>query len=421
MSAGDDQLFEEVRGKYTRYVNPGLAKLLSFGGFGMETHAEGCYIYDHKGNKYLDFLGGYGVFSLGHRHPKVIEAAERALKGMPLSAKVFFSKPLADLAERLAEITPGNLQYSFICNSGTEAVEGALKTAKAFKGRPKVVGTLGGFHGKTLGSLTATGREQFRKPFYPLIPEFVHVPFNDISAMEKVLDDNTAAVILEPVQGEGGIYVADNHYLQSVQELCRKHGALLILDEVQTGFGRTGKLFAMEHSGVTPDLLTLAKAMGGGVMPVGAFMGTPEVWERAFGENPLIHSSTFGGNPLACSCALAAIEVIVTERLWENARERGTQLLTGLQEVQKQYPDLITTIRGLGLMIGVEFTREGIGELVIAQMVKRGVIAAYTLNNPLVLRMEPPLIISPEQVEEGIHVFADSLKEVRELLTQITE
>ncbi len=387
----------------------------------METYAEGCYIYDHRGNKYLDFLGGYGVFSLGHRHPKVIESAERALKGMPLSAKIFFNKPLADLAERLAEITPGKLQYSFICNSGTEAVEGALKVAKSFQGRPKVVSALGGFHGKTLGSLTATGREQFRKPFYPLIPEFIHVPFNDISAMEQAIDDNTAAVILEPVQGEGGIYVADNHYLQSVQKLCQKYGALLILDEVQTGFGRTGKLFAMEHSGVVPDLLTLAKAMGGGVMPIGAFMGTPEVWERAFGENPLIHSSTFGGNPLACTCALSAIDVIVSEKLWENARERGNQLKNGLLEIQKQYPDLIANVRGIGLMIGVEFTREGIGELVITQMVKRGVIAAYTLNNPLVLRLEPPLIITQEQIEEGINVFADSIKEVQELLTLIPE
>lgn len=421
MSTHDDQLLKEVQGKYVRYVNPGLARLLSFGGFGVETFAEGCYIYDHTGKKYLDFLGGYGVFSLGHRHPKVLEAAKHALKGMPLSAKVFFNKPLADLAERLAEITPEGLQYSFICNSGTEAVEGALKAAKAYKGRPKVVGTIGGFHGKTLGSLTATGREHFRKPFYPLIPEFVHVPYNDTSAMEKAIDDNTAAVILEPVQGEGGIYVADNNYLLSVQETCRKYGTLLILDEVQTGFGRTGKLFAMEHSGVVPDVLTLAKAMGGGVMPIGAFIGTPEVWDRAFGENPLIHSSTFGGNPLACSCALAAINVIVEDKLWTNAEERGNQLINELKNIQNHYPELIAEVRGIGLMIGVEFTREGIGELVIAQMVKRGVIAAYTLNNPLVLRMEPPLIVTPEQVETGINAFADSLQEVREILSTIVE
>ena len=415
----EDGVLESTVAKYAEYVNPGLAKLLSFAGYGVEVRAEGCYIYDHTGKQFLDCLGGYGVFSLGHRHPKIIEAAKKALDTMPLSSKVFFSKPYADLAEKLAQITPGNLQFTFMCNSGTEAVEGALKVAKVFDHRPKVISTVGGFHGKSMGSLSATGRDKIREPFYPLIPEFDFVPFNDVAAMDEAVDDRTAAVIVEPIQGEGGIHVPSADYLPRVKQICEKHKALLILDEVQTAFGRTGKMFGMDHSGVVPDIVTFAKSLGGGVVPAGAFMGTPEVWDRAFSENPLIHTSTFGGSPLVCLTALATLEVIEDEGLVENSRRVGEKMLKGLKEVQNRFPQLIREARGSGLMIGVEFSMDDVGELCIAQMVKRGVVAAYTLNNPRVMRFEPPLIITEQQADTAVNVFGEAVGETSELLAAV--
>lgn len=416
-----NDLLKEVTEKYRCYINPGLQKLLSFAGLGVEVRAEGCTIYDSEGKEYLDCLGGYGVFSVGHRHPKVIEAAKKALDTMPLSGKAFFSKPVADLAEKLAEITPGNLSYSFFCNSGTEAVEGALKAARSFAGREKIISTLGGYHGKTMGSLSATGREKYKKPFEPLLPEFSFVPFGDSSALEKEIDEHTAAIILEPIQGEAGIHVPPPDYLKEVREICNRKGILLILDEVQTGFGRTGKMFAMEHSGIAPDIVTFAKAMGGGVVPCGAFMGTPEVWEKFFGENPLIHTSTFGGNPLAANCALATIEVIQSEGLCEKAATLGDTMKRSLDKVRESHPDLIAEVRGKGLMIGVEFKMDDVAEIVIAQMVKRGVVVAYTLNNPRVIRFEPPLVIMEKQVKRACEVFEEAVAETSSLLSTVLE
>jgi putrescine aminotransferase len=410
---------EATKRKYAQYVNPGLAKLLDFAGYGVEMEAEGCYITDDTGKKYLDCLGGYGVFSPGHRHPKVVEAAKKALDTMPLSAKVFFNKPYADLAEKLASIAPGDLQFTFMCNSGTEAVEGALKVAKMYAHRPKVVSTVGGFHGKSMGALSATGRDKFREPFYPLVPEFIHVRYNDIDAMREAVDDHTAAVIVETVQGEGGIHVPNAGYLPAVREICDTEDALLILDEVQTGFGRTGKMFGAEHTGVEPDIMTLAKGLSGGVVPVGAFMGTEKVWGPAFGENPLLHTSTFGGNPLACSVALATISVIEDEGLVENSRVVGEYMIDGLRAVAAQYPKVFADVRGVGLMLGVEFSMDDVGELTIAAMVKRGVVAAYTLNNPRVIRFEPPLIMTKEQAATAVNVFAEAVAETDQLLAAV--
>ncbi|RMG26106.1 MAG: aspartate aminotransferase family protein [Armatimonadetes bacterium] len=402
--------------RYTRYLNPGLARLMTFAGFGLEARAEGVYVYDDDGNAYLDCLGGYGVFALGHRHPKVVEAAKRALDQIPLSSKVFFNEPQGLLAEKLAELTPGNLQFSFFVSSGTEAVEAALKFARHYRGRPVFVAAHNGYHGKTFGSVSVTGREKYRTPFEPLLPTAKFVPFGDVDALAEAADEQTAAIILEPIQGEGGIRLAPPGYLTAAKEIAQKVGALLILDEVQTGLGRTGRNFAAEYDGVTPDLMTLAKALGGGVCPIGALIGTEEVWQAVLGENPLLHTSTFGGNQLACSCALAALEVLVQEDLATRAEERGKQLLAGLRQVQAQHSDLLAEVRGVGLMVGVEFSMDEVAELCIAHMLKRGVIAAYTLNNPRVIRFEPPLIISEEEVDRAINVFGEAVAETQELL-----
>jgi putrescine aminotransferase len=416
MSMDQDRYHAEVTNRFSEYVNPYLGRLMNFAGFGVEMHAEGCYVTDHEGRRYLDCLGGYGVFSLGHRHPKVIEAVKRQLDQMPLSCKVFFSSPMGELAEKLSHLAPEGLQYTFFSNSGAEAVEAALKFAKGSTGRSKLVSTHGGYHGKTLGSLAVTGREKYQKRFTPLLPGAVFVDFGDAAAAVAAIDSETAAMIIEVVQGEGGIHVAPTGYLKAIRERCDAVGALLIVDEVQTGLGRTGSMFAIEQEGVKPDLMTLAKCLGGGVMPIGATMGTAEIWDSLYSENPLIHTSTFGGNPLASAAGLAALQVIEEEGLVERSRVMGDRMLAMFRDVQSRHTDLMSEARGRGLMIGLEFTMDEVGELTIAQMTKRGMIAAYTLNNPRVIRIEPPLIISDDDVRFAVETFESALVETKELL-----
>ncbi len=413
-------LTDEIAELTERHLNPGLAKVLRFAGLGVEWYAEGCYIWDAQGRQFLDCLGGYGMFALGHRHPKVIEAVKRQLDRMPMPSKIMFNAPQARLAARLAELLPGNLQYTFFCNSGAEAVEGALKLARKATGRVKFIATYGGYHGKTMGSLSVSGREVYRKPFEPLVPGAVHVPFGDADAVAEQIDEETAAVVVEPIQGEGGIRIPPDDYLPRLRALCDRYGALLIADEVQTGLGRTGKWWGMEHSGVLPDIITLAKSLGGGIVPIGSFSANETLWNAMFGENPLLHTSTFGGNELACAAGLAVLEVIQEEGLVENAREVGAYLLKGLQQVQAEYPDFIQEVRGRGLMIGIEFHEADFGELTITNMIQRGVIAAYTLNNPKVIRMEPPLILTRAQAEFALQVFVESVVATRELVQAVS-
>lgn len=414
-----EALFADVTSKYADHINPYLTKLMSFAGFGVEVSSEGCYITDHDGRQFLDCLGGYGVFSLGHRHPKVIEAVKRQLDLMPLSGKAFFGQPTADLADALAKITPEGLDYSFFCNSGAEAVEAALKFAKASTKRSKVVSTEGAFHGKTIGALSITGREKYRKPYAPLMPGVEFVPYGDVESAFKTIDSETACFVVEAVQGEGGIQVPPDGYLKALRQHCDETGALLFVDEIQTGLGRTGYMFGCNHDGVSPDLMTLAKALGGGVMPIGAVMGTRKVWDDVFSNNPLSHTSTFGGNPLACAAAVAALKVIDEEGLVQRSATNGKYMLEQLQELKIRHPEHIAEIRGRGLMIGVEFAMDEVGELVVAQILKRGMCAAYTLNNPRVMRLEPPLIIEREQIDDAVRILGEAIAETAEILSML--
>lgn len=414
-----DALYTDVVEKYANYINPGLARLMSFAGFGVEVYAEGCYIHDHEGRKFLDCLGGYGTFALGHRHPKLVEAAHRQLDTMALSGKAFFCKPAADLAEALAQVSPGDLQFSFFCNSGTEAVEGALKFAKGVTGRAKIVSTEGSYHGKTIGGLSVTGRAKYRRRYEPLMPGVTFVPFGDGEAAAAEIDAQTACMIIEPVQGEGGIIVPPEGYLRTLREACDRTGALLIMDEVQTGLGRTGLMWGCDHDGVSPDLMTLAKAVGGGIMPLGVVMGTKRVWDQVYGENPLTHTSTFGGGPLACAVGLAAIRTLEAEGLVERSRVMGDLLKGTLDQVGRDHSDTILEVRGRGLMVGVEFNMDEVGELVVAQLLKRGVCVAYALNNPRVLRFEPPLTITEEQIAFAAEAFEGAVAETEEMLATL--
>ena len=410
---------EETIEKYEKYLNPSVARLFRFMGLAsVETKAEGWIITDSDGREFIDCLGGYGMFCLGHRHPKVVEAVKGALDSIPMCGEILFNRPMADLAERLAEITPGSLQYSFFVNSGTEAVEGALKIARLATGRKKYIAAKNAFHGKTYGSLTATGRDLFRKPFEPLLQNFTHVEFGNIAALEAAIDNETAAVILEPVQGEGGIIVPPDGYLAAVRALCDKTGVLLIADEVQTGIGRTGKWFGVDHEGVTPDIMALAKALGGGIMPIGSFTATPEVWAGLI-ESPFLHTSTFGGNQMACVAGLATLKVIEEEDLLNRGALAGAYLKKGLEEIQKDYPLVIKEVRGRGMMIGIELTKEGAGGMLMSLMIDSNILIAYTLNNPKVIRMEPPLIMPIEVIDQVLIAFRNAIQQTNAVIEEL--
>jgi putrescine aminotransferase len=348
----------------------------------------------------------------------VVERAVEQLRRLPLSTRTLFNQQQADLAEMLAKITPGDLQYSFFCNSGAEAVEGALKLARLYTGRKKLVSCLNSFHGKTMGALSVSGREVYKKPFEPLLPETYQVPFDDLESMEKMVDEETAAVIVEPVQGEGGVNIPSSDYLPGVREICNRHGALLIIDEVQTGLGRTGKMFACEHWGVTPDIMTLAKGLGGGILPLGAFMSTATIW-KVFEENPLLHSSTLGGNPLACAVGLETLKILQEEDIPRQAQEKGDYFLGKLRAFQITFPELIKEVRGMGLLIGMEFFDPDVASLLAMEMAERMILVAYTLNNPRVIRFEPPLTISFEEMDRVVRALEESLLGVRKIVEEV--
>lgn len=413
---------EQTAERYQQYLNPTLPNLLKFMGFGtLGATTDGMTLTDIEGNEWLDFLGGLGVFSLGHRHPAVVAAVREQLERMPLTIPIFFNQKQAELAEALAQILPGRLQYSFFCSSGTEAVEGALKVARVCTGRTEVISAEKSYHGKTLGALSASGRELYKQPFEPLVPDFRQVPFGDIRALDAAVSERTAAVILEPIQGEGGVVVPPDDYLPQVRKICTDRGALLIADEVQTGFGRTGKMFAVEHYGVEPDLMTLAKALGGGVMPLGAFCGTPEVWEP-FRARPWLHTSTFGspgGNPMACAAGIAAIKAFQDEKLSERSAELGEYFLHQLRGLQEEFPTAIREVRGKGLLLGLEFVDEDVAGLTIAAVARQRVVVAYYLSNPCVFRFEPPLIVTRAQIDHAVSVFRESIAETLELVAGV--
>jgi putrescine aminotransferase len=408
-------LFEEVYEDYRLYVNPPLARVMKLSGSPVEVRARGCTIWDQNGKEYLDFAGGYGVFTLGHSHPKVIAAVQAQMELMSLSGKTMFNVMLGRVSRRLAELAPGDLQISFFGNSGTEAVEGAIKLARAATKRRKIVGTRNAYHGKTLGALSASGRDYFKAAFAPLLPDVDLVEYAETSGLEDALRD-AAAFIVEPVQGEGGVNVPPQGYLRDVREICSATGALFIADEVQTGLGRCGIRFGCDRDGVVPDVMTLAKGLSGGIIPVGAYIARPGVWNAAYAKDPVMHTSTFGGNELACAAALAAMDVLIGEGLIENARARGEQLIAGARALGTRYPDVVREVRGLGLLAGVELTSEGYGGWIIPEMVKRGVTAAWTLNMQRVIRLEPPLVVTEEEVERALAALEAGLATAREKL-----
>ena len=412
------RLVEDTFQKYADFVNPGLAKTFRMLSETVEWEAEGAVVRDIDGKEYLDFSGGPAVFILGHRHPRVVQAVVEQIGRMPLSIRAMVHRPAAELAALLAEVTPGDLRYSFFCHSGSEANEGAIKLARLATGKPGIISTEGAFHGKTMGALSASGREKYRKPFEPLVPGFTHVPFGDADALERAIDERTAAFIVEPIQGEAGVRIPPDDYLPRVRAICDRRRVLLIADEVQTGMGRTGKMFACEHWGVVPDILTTAKGLGGGVMPIGAFTARPHLWEK-MAADPFLHSSTLGGNQAACAAGVATIRTLLDEHLVARAGEMGEVLLGALRGAQERHRGLIREVRGKGLLIGVEFDDPDIALMVAAWSIARGVIVFFSLNNPEVLRLAPPAIITREQIALGVERMDAALSEVEQLLQEV--
>jgi len=417
--ASAQALYAETYENYRRYLNPPLARVMKLSGSPIEVRAEGTTIWDHTGKAYLDFAGGYGVFTLGHSHPRVVAAVKAQLDLMSLSGKTMLDPLAGRLARRLAEIAPGDLELSFFCNSGAEAVEGALKLARAATRRTKFVATHGSFHGKTFGALSVSGRAAFQTPYAPLVPGVVHVPYGDADALAAALPE-AAAFIVEPLQGEGGVNLPPPGYLEKARELCDENGALLIADEVQTGLGRCGALFACDFERIVPDVLTLAKGLSGGVVPIGAYVARPAVWQAAYGRAPLLHTSTFGGSPLACAAALAALDVLRDEQLVENARLRGDQLLAGARAIAGEYPSIVHDVRGRGLLVGVELAHEGYGGTIIPEMMKAGVTAAWTLNMQRVIRLEPPLIVTAPEVDRALEALRAGVHAAHDRLGKLT-
>jgi putrescine aminotransferase len=383
----------------------------------LEWEGQGSLLYDLTGRRFIDCLGGYGIYSAGIRHPKIVKAVADQLQRMPLSSQELIDPLRGALAELLGEIAPGDLQYSFFINNGTDAVEGAYKLARLYTGRINFISSIRGFHGKSCGSLSLMGKWEYREPFLPLLPGVQFVEFGDAEAVEDELykadatGKGVAAVIMEPIQGEAGAIVPPDDFWPRIRKACDEYGALLIADEVQTGLGRTGKMFGVEHWNTVPDIMCLGKALGGGVMPLSAFVSTPKIWS-VLEKNPFIHTSTFGGNPLACAAGIAAIHVTLEEDLVGQAYKKGRYLLGELMALQMRYDRVLRKAQGKGLLLGLEFENTEIGYKVVANLFKRGVLVAGTLTNSRVVRIEPALNISDALIDEVLEILEETLKEV---------
>ena len=358
------------------------------------TKGEGCWLWDLNGHRYLDFLSGIAVCSLGHAHPNVVEALTVQAKKLFHVSNLFYMEPQTRAAEMLTEHSFGD--KVFFCNSGAEANEAAIKLARRYswkkygEGRSTIITMENSFHGRTIATLSATGQTKFREGFAPILDGFVHVPFNDIEALEKSLDQTTCAVMIELIQAEGGVYVADREYVRKLRDITRDKDILLMVDEVQTGMGRTGTFFAYEQFGIEPDIMSLAKALGNG-FPVGAMIAKDAVMEAFV---PGTHASTFGGNPLAASAVIATINTLIDEDVIKNCAEIGKYLYKGLAALKKNFPFIID-IRGMGLIWGIEVTADG--DEIVREFLKEGVILNCTKGK--ILRLVPPLVVNKEEID----------------------
>lgn len=382
----------------------------------VEWSGNGATFTDVLGRKYIDWLGGFGMFDLGWCHPDVLDAVEAQLRRSPMPSQELIDSLRGVLAKLMADITPGDLKYSWFAASGTESIEAAIKIAKLYTGKSAFIVSVKGFHGKTMGSLSMMGKSDYRDRMGLMYGgQVYHIPFGDADALEQQLEVcdkvgiGVAAVILEPIQGEAGAIVPPDDYWPRARAATKKHGALLIADEVQTGLGRTGELWGVNHWDVTPDIMCTAKSLGGGVMPVSAVTTTEEIFHPLMYPNPFMHTTTSGGNALACSAAIATINVTLRDRLWEAAASKGSYLIEKVTELADEFPQLYSKVTGKGLLIGQHFQTPELGYKVASELFKRGVLVSGTLTSAQTVRIEPPLVIEQTEIDEGLNRLRDAV------------
>jgi len=418
-----ERIISDSIDNFNEHVNPGWLKYrksVSTDAAFVEWEDSQETFKDTRGTEFIDCLGGFGIYTAGHRNPEIVKAVQSQLNRYALHSQELVDPLRGYLAKLLSMCTPGDLKYAFFCNGGAEANEMALKLARLASGRHYFISTVNGFHGKSLGAVSATGKADYRTPYLPMIQGVQHVEFGNAEAAETAIKnliavgETVAAMIVEPIQGEAGIIVPPDDYLKKLREVCDKYGVFLILDEIQTGMGRTGALWACEAYGVVPDILTFGKAFGGGVMPITGIIARPHLWTEQLQENPwILGSPTFGGNPLACSAAIAAIKYTIENDLPAQIKEKGEYLIEKLRMLKKKHKVLID-VRGKGLLIGLEYPTPEIGWAVSKGLFKRGIVTGGTLNNAKVNRIEPPGIISYETIDTILARLDETLTEVEE-------
>ncbi|MDR2486680.1 MAG: aminotransferase class III-fold pyridoxal phosphate-dependent enzyme [Clostridiales Family XIII bacterium] len=415
---GDEQksFIEEIRHNFDEHINPGFLEYRKAAGedeMAMEWSANGDTFMDLQGREYIDCLGGFGVYNCGHRHPTVIKAVTDQLAKQPLSSAELVDANRALLARILADVSPGDLKYTFFTSSGTEAIESSLKMAALATGRHYFIAFEGDFHGKTAGSLSLTSKAHYRAPFLPLLQGTRHVKFGDLDMLRKTVEvmdyvgERPAAIVFEPIQGENGIQIPPDDFIPGIRAICDEYDIMMVADEVQAGMGRTGTLFAVDHYGVAPDIIAMAKALGGGVMPISACLCTERAFRGMF-PDPLLHSTTTGGSPTASAAAIAALNVMLKEDLPGRAKRAGQMFTEGLSKVMAKYPKLMTDVRGRGLFLAMEFVDGDLGYEVVYEMFNRRVLVSGSLINAKTIRIEPPLTITDEHILRAIEVVDES-------------
>ncbi len=420
-----DRIISDSIDNFNNHVNPGWLKyrksVSTDASFVEWTDSQETFSDTH-GNEFIDCLGGFGVYTAGHRNPEIVKAVQAQLNRYALHSQELIDPLRGYPAKLVAMCTPGDLQYAFFCNGGAEAVEMALKLARLASGKHYFISTVNGFHGKSMGAVSVTGKGTYRKPYLPIIQGVQHVEFGDAKAAESAIKnliavgETVAAMIVEPIQGEAGIILPPDGYLKELRAICDKYEVALIFDEIQTGMGRTGTMWACEEYDVVPDILTFGKAFGGGIMPITGIIARPYLWIDELKENPwVLGSPTFGGNPLACAAAIAAINFTIKNDLPGQIKKKGKYFMDKLGQLKDNY-DIIEDIRGKGFLIGLEYTTPEIGWAVSKGLFKRGVMTGGTLNNAKVNRIEPPGILSYETIDIIIERLDDTLAEVSQEL-----
>jgi putrescine aminotransferase len=418
-----NRIVEDSIENFNEHVNPGwltYRKSVSTDATFVEWEDSQETFKDVHGNEFIDCLGGFGVYTAGHRNPEIVKAVQAQLNRYALHSQELVDPLRGYLAKLLAMTTPGDMKYAFFCNGGAEAVEMALKLGRLASGKHYFISTVDGFHGKSLGAVSVTGKGTYRKPYLPIIQGVQHVEYGNADAAEAAIKnliavgETVAAMIVEPIQGEAGIVLPPPDYLKKLRAICDKYGVFLICDEIQTGMGRTGSMWACEEAGITPDILIFGKAFGGGVMPITGIIARPHLWTEELKENPwILGSPTFGGNPLACSAAIAMMKFTIENDLPGQIAEKGDYMIGKLKGLQEKH-SILVDVRGKGFLIGLEYPTPEIGWAVSKGLFKRGVMTGGTLNNAKVNRIEPPGIISYETLDIILSKLDETLSEVAE-------